>query len=156
MAAIATAAPRFDMGRVVSRTFGSIGRNWLVFGALALVLSGMPYLIVGGLQMQLFQGAVATQSPTTADVSRILGLGGFVMVSGLVSFICVFVLQASLVHGVVADLNGNKASFGDCLSTGFRHFLPVLAISILMVIALAFGFILLIVPGVLMVLAWCV
>ena len=39
------AAPRFEIGRVLSRMSGVVARNFLVFAGLALILSGLPHLL---------------------------------------------------------------------------------------------------------------
>lgn len=157
MTAAVMAAPRFDMGRVVKRTFEAIGRNLPVFGLLAVLLAGIPEAIaIAGQVAAEGAGASSSTSFVTTFASGNVEAGLLQAIGGIARFVGTYVLQAALIHGVVADLNGRKASFGDCLSTGFRFFWPVLAIAILTGIALVFGFILLIVPGVLMALAWTV
>jgi MFS family permease len=142
MTTMAATPPRFDMGRVIQRTFGTVGRNWVTFAILALPLSALPQAL---LQMQM-AGARGLEAPA-------LGFGFGV---ALIALVGGFILQAGLTYGSVADLNGRKASLGECLSVGLRNILPLLGLSILMGLALAAGFILLIVPGVLMALAWSV
>ncbi len=143
MTAAATVGSRFDMGRVASRTFGAIGRNFAVFGLLALLLAGIPQGIARYFAQETVHGGG-------------LGSGLITACSSLLGFIGLNMLQAALIHGTVADLNGRRANFGECLSTGLRFLLPVIGISILTGVAVAIGFILLIVPGVLLLLAWCV
>jgi len=142
MTAATTTSARFDMGRVASRTFGVIGRNFVVFTLLALVLAGVPEAITHYFaQTKPLGGGLETSFLSAAF--------------GLIGFIALSVLQAALVHGTIADLNGKKASFGDCLATGMRFLWPVVGVSLLLGLAVGFGFLLLIVPGVLMGLAWC-
>ncbi len=143
MTAAAVVTSRFEMGRVVSRTFGVIGRNFVAFLLLALVLAGIPEAIT----------RYFTQSQGAASFSLTRSLLSFAF--SVVGFMALSVLQAALVHGSIADLNGKKASFGDCLATGMRFLWPVIGVSLLTGLAVGFGFILLIVPGVLMGLAWC-
>lgn len=143
MTAAAISSARFEMGRVVSRTFGVIGRNFVVFAVLALIVAGVPVVLVNYLTEAAAAGA-------TFDAR--LGSG----IASLISFLASCVLQAALIHGTISDLNGRKAAFGDCLATGMRFLLPVVGVSILTGLAVALGFLLLIVPGVLMGLAWCV
>lgn len=142
MTAAVTTSSRFDMGRVASRTFGVIGRNFVVFVLLTLLLAGIPQAIV----RYLAQMRTAGFSLETSLISVVLGL---------ISYAAMNVLQAALVHGTVADLNGKKASFGDCLATGMHFLWPVVAVSFLTGLGIFCGFVLLIVPGVLMALAWC-
>ena len=151
MTAAITTAPRFDMGRVVSRTFGAIGQNWLVFGLLALLLASAPQAAVGFARVAMSGSLISGVATTFSWQAFGLAIG-----AGLVGLLSSCVLQAALTHGTVSYLNGRPASFGDCLSTGVRLLFPVLGIGILLGLALVFGLILLIVPGVLMGLAWIV
>ena len=143
MTAEALGAPRFDIGRVVKRAFGSIGRNLGAFSLLTMLLVGIPDILANS-------GRMLSAGAPWLEGGALQGLGS------LINLVGVYVLQAALIHGVVADLNGRKASFGDCLATGFRFFLPVLAIAILTGLGVAVGLVLLIVPGVLLALAWAV
>jgi hypothetical protein len=145
MTAFATTAPRFDMGRVVQRTFGVTGRNWQAFGLLTLILAGIPQLALGLVQVPMRTNPTDSLRyfPLLILVGLLAGLGGLV-------------LQAGVIHGTVRDLNGQRVSFGECFGAGVRFFLPVLGLGILMGLGLMVGFILLIVPGVLLYLAWIV
>lgn len=144
MTAAATTSSGFDVGRVMSRTFGVIGRNLLVFGILSLALAGVPQ----GIARYFSQASVLGTGGLNAALISVL--------AGLLSFIGANVLQASVIHGTISDLNGKKANLDDCIATGLKYLLPVIGISILTAFALAAGFILLIVPGVMMAMAWCV
>lgn len=140
----------FNMGRVASRTFGAIGRNFITFFILAAI-AVIPqqvlttYLGVGRLARP---GLVQPQ-----DLPHVWGLWAIAMLAGIVF---TSILQAALVHGTVADLNGKKASLGDCLQTGLSNCLPVIGLSLLFGLVLGLGFVLLIVPGVIIGLAWIV
>lgn len=46
MADIAFGEARFDFGRVVGQTFGLIGRNFVLYAFLALILVGIPRFAV--------------------------------------------------------------------------------------------------------------
>ena len=140
----------FDMGRVVSRTFETIGRNAPAFLALA-ILAVIPQLVLAAVL-----GVGTGMRPNQIDPSKIFHMYGLMMVVGLASMIFSAILQAALVHGTISDLNGNKASFGDCLGTGIRTCLPVIGLTIVFSVAIFFGFILLIVPGVMLSIAWAV
>jgi hypothetical protein len=66
------------------------------------------------------------------------------------------ILQCTIIYGTVNDLNERKVSIGESLSVGLRAFLPVLGLGILLGLAVALGFVLLIVPGIMLAVAWCV
>ena len=140
------APPRFDMGRIIQRTFGTVARNWVAFGILALPFSVIP-------QALLQWDIVGIRPDTGAGVGPALGFGGGL---SLIALVGGFILQAALTYGSVADLNGRRASIGECLSVGLRNILPLLGLGVLMGLAVTLGFALFIVPGVLMILAWSV
>jgi hypothetical protein len=140
----------FEMGRVVSRTFGAIGRNWVSFFSLA-VIAVTPQVILAA-----YLGIGAMARGRAIEPGQLFHLWGKIGIAYLAGLVLGSVLQAALVHGTVSDLNGKKASFADCLQTGLRTCLPVIGLSIVFGIALMFGLVLLVVPGVLMFLAWAV
>lgn len=133
----------FDIGDVVNRTFGAISRNFVTFFLLSAVLVGVPTLTIGFVQLGVSVG----------DGSAFLTLLGLAFIVNLAA---AYVLQGALIHGAVVDFNGKKASFGDCLSTGLKHMLPLIAIAILMWLGIMLGMLLLIVPGVILSLMWIV
>ena len=151
MATIETRRQTFDMGRVVSRTFGSIGRNAATFFVLAIVLVGIPIFGLNWLQSQL--NPVLNPGASAAGG---LAFTTYTIVSPFLRLFLSGLLQAVLVYGVVSDLNGKRASIGESLSTGLRYAVPVAAISFLAGLGAAFGLILLIVPGLMLATAWIV
>ncbi len=128
----------FRISEVATRTFGAISRNFGVFFALSATLAGVPAFLIGLADLET--GAFAA--------AGILG--------GLISFVSAYILQGALIHGAVVDFNGGRAKFGDCLSTGLKHFLPLLAIAILMALGVWAGMILLLVPGIILSIMWIV
>lgn len=148
MTAIAADAPTLDIAKVIGSTFGVLGRNFLPFLGMTALLVGAPMAIVSLGLLDLI----------AAPDNMNLGLEAFgtFAIGFLVSIITNALLQGALVYGTVRDLNGARASFGECLAMGLRNLLPVLLLSILMALALIVGFLLLIVPALMMLAAWCV
>ncbi|WP_296596384.1 hypothetical protein [Phenylobacterium sp.] len=141
-------AAKLDIGQVIEGTFKVLGRNIVTFGVLALILSGIPTAIVAYFQ--------ATNIESAANFELRPGYFQAIGFSGLAALITSAILQGALVYGTVQDLNGQRPSIADCLTTGLRAFLPLIGLTILLFIALMFGLILLIVPGIMMGCAWCV
>jgi hypothetical protein len=155
MAGVAAASTRFELSRVIQRTFACLGRNLGVFALLALLLAGAPAALTGGLFALASMNA--TPGPVTNADSGLVAIGASAF--GLTYFIgaiAAFVLRGAIVYGAVADLNGRRASFGECLSTGMRHVGWLILLAIVVTIAEVFGFILLLVPGLMMLTAWIV
>jgi hypothetical protein len=109
---------------------------------------GIPTAVVGLLQGDLTRATLASGA-FGANIGRSL-IGGFI--AGLFGLI----LQGTIIYGAVGDLNGRPVSVTDSLRVGLRAFLPLLGLGILLGLAIGLGLILLIVPGVLLALAWCV
>ncbi len=148
MAVMQAELARFEMGRVVKRTFSVIGHNIGTFALLSLI-PGIPLAAMNWGMAGLPRGAALLSQ---LSVGRI----GLFALAALVYVVCMFVLQASVVHGTVTDLNGKRASFGSCLSTGLSHFVPLLLIAIVEGIGIMLGLVLLVVPGIMMAVAWSV
>ncbi|OHB28442.1 MAG: hypothetical protein A2790_15615 [Phenylobacterium sp. RIFCSPHIGHO2_01_FULL_69_31] len=144
----ATESSKLDIARVISGTFAVLGRNIVPFGLLALVLSGIPTAVIAYFQ--------ATNIDPDAAFSLRPGYFQAVGFSGLAALITSAILQGALVYGTVQDMNGQRPGIADCLATGLRAFLPLIGLTILLAIAIVFGMILLIVPGIMMACAWCV
>jgi hypothetical protein len=128
MVAITARRPRFELGRVVSRTFGTLRRNLLVFGLLGLSVLGLPEAVMNWLISQQFFAHIQGPPVTFAAV--------------LVAAVLGTILQAAIVQGVVLDQEGETADFGRCLSAGLRFLLPLLGTSLLVGLALAAGLLL--------------
>lgn len=137
---------RFDMGRVITGTFGVIGRNFAPFALLALLLGGLPNLLVGLLQARFVDEAAPFQPS---------GLG-VLLLSLLIMLSTAFVLQAAVVHATVTDLNGRRVVLGDSLKVGVRNCLPLIGLAILSALGVALGTMLLIIPGLILAVLWSV
>ena len=134
---------KLSFGRVIQETFGVVRRNLGLFLTLIVGSLIIPGVIIGLGVMQFSTGGM------TAGWS-LIGLGYLVMMAAFA------VLQPAMIHGAFADLSGRRTTASDCLSSGFRHAVPVFLIMLLSGIAMMFGFVLLVVPGLMMLTAWLV
>jgi hypothetical protein len=139
---------------VVERTFASIGRNFPAFLFLAALLGGVPRVLTGA----LFTAAAGPQpTPAAGEQAHLLAVGFSVIGAVyLVGAIAGYVLQAAIIYGTIVDLNGRRASFGECLSVGLRHWFWLLLLAVTVTVAEAFGYVFFIVPGLMMATAWIV
>lgn len=135
---------RFDLGRVIERTFGSIGDNAATLLLSALLFVGLP---------QALWGLVSANWVTEYGwgIAFLGGVGGWI-----VTMACSVLLQGVVTHTVVADLLGKKASMGESVSAALRSFWLLLGVGVLGGLAIALGTLLLIVPGVFLMLIWFV
>jgi hypothetical protein len=134
----------FDLSRVVERTFASIGQNWLVFLVLSVVLVGLPSVVSG-----YGQSLLVSPSPSF-NASLLLMIGGLLTVIGGI------ILQGTVVFATVSGFNGKPIDVGGALAVGLRFFFPLLGLAILMGLGLFLGFVLLIIPGLILMVVWVV
>lgn len=135
---------RFDLGRVIERTFGAIGANGLPLFLMALIFVGLPQaaLAWGQAQFTRFESDLATAGVIVWVISLVVGM------------VCSVVMQGLVTHVVVADIQGRKASLGESLNVALRSFWPLLGAGIVAGLAMMLGLVLLIVPGILIFLIW--
>jgi len=148
-----TETPDFTMGGVASATFGSIGRNFTTFALLAL-LAEVPIQTVAWYSYKAQIGAIQAGALNNAAT-----LVKYLATSTAMSFptvIMAYVLQAAIVYGTITDLNGRRASFGSCLSTALKVILPLIGLSIVSTFGVMLGFVLLVVPGIILALGWAI
>lgn len=143
MADIALGEARFDFGHVVGETFGLIGRNFLVFAALAIALVGVPRFGITYLQMMLLneRSALAAWVP---------------LASVLVSLVTSYILQGTLTRASVDDLSKKGVSIGAALGDGLRYFFPLFIVALLTGLGVVIGLVLFVLPGVFLMVRWVV
>jgi hypothetical protein len=133
---------RLSLGRVVRGTFASLGANAQVFLPLAFVLGGAPTALAS---------LGSFTAPATEPFSSPIGAVGFV-----VSIVASLVLQGAIVSGVHAHLSGARPTGRELLSLGLRRALPLFGLALLSGLAIGFGMLLLIVPGLILASIWSV
>lgn len=138
------ATDTFQIGRTVTRTFTVVGRNLVTFLIVAAIL------LLPNMVMSFIVGTPNAMSAIRMN-GALLGITSF-----LVTIICTYLLHAALVQATITDLNGEKPNLGRALSTAFGVALPVVAISLITWAGVVLGMILLIVPGLMLMCAWCV
>jgi len=97
MASAAVPVLRFDVGRVVERTFSSITRNFPVFLLLTLLLAGVPAVLTG--LLLYLAGIGAAGAAANANLSQLFTTGAAGGgLAALVGAIASFILQAAVVY----------------------------------------------------------
>lgn len=131
----------FDLGRVIERTFKSIVQNWASFLGTSAVLIGLPSVLqVYGQTLAIFD-----QNLT----------GWALVVVGWVAWIIgIYILQGMVVKIAVAGFNGKTMNPMDALTAGVKLFLPLFGLGIVVGLGIFLGFLLLIVPGVILAVIW--
>lgn len=140
---------RLDIGRVISRMFSAIGANLLPFLILATLLAGIPAVLVN-----LGTGYLARLILESSQYTPLLPL--LPLAIGLVAAIPAYILMGAVTHGSLVFYNGGQASLGESLATGLRSSIPLIGVGVVASFATGFAFLLLVIPGLLLLTRWAV
>lgn len=154
MATVVPPAGNFEMGRVFGRTIEVVGRNLALYMALAVILVGLPTILFQ-LMVPLAGDPNALEDVRTGSISAATYFG-VIGIGGVISWIFRSFLQATLVRATVEDLSNRRPGFADCFTTGLTQLLPVILIAIVAAVGIFFACFLLIVPGIMLAIAWSV
>ncbi len=139
----------FAIGRVISNSFSAIGGAPLAFLAIALVLGGLPSLL-----MEMAIADLATDSPTVERFASTLGpaYGGILLLR---------LLLWPLAHGLLVllaldALAGRAVDLRRAVGTALRRWGFAIALTLLTWIGISIGFMVLVVPGLVLLLNWFV
>jgi len=142
---MATAVPgkSIDLGSVISKAMDVLGKNAPGFLGVGLILSGVPAFLMQYLMM----GMIASSTdPASMGGAVILGL----LLSILVMVVTAALLQGVLLRSAILHLGGRPADIGGSVNSAMGMILPIIGLSIVVGLCVMFGFLLLIVPGVIL------
>jgi len=125
----------FSVGSVLSRAAGLMTRHLLLFAGVSLVAQ---------LPSELVTLSMAGHPVSPHALARSLGI------TWLLVMILVPVSQTVIYHAAFQDMLGRPIRLGDSLGVAVRLFLPVLGALICMGLAVGFGLLLLVVPGIML------
>lgn len=139
------------IGRIFERSFATIGHNLAVTIGLALLFGAIPSAL-------MTWGVTYLQRTDFREYSAafIAGLYAAMLTSWIMGLAINALVQGVLTQATLAESEGRKASIGECIRAALPVILPLIGLSILLALGVAVGFILLIVPGVMLYLAWSV
>lgn len=138
--ASAAQSTNIDPGRVISRGFEALSKNFVPFFGVALLFGGLPTLL-----MQYFMLSAAQTTDPAAMFS--LANGGVLAGSFIVTAIGGALLQAALVRSTIFYLSGRDADAGGSALAALMLVLPIIGVEICSSVLIGVGFLLLIVPG---------
>jgi len=141
-----------SIGRIFSRAFETMGSNPITVFGISFLFTALPTFVVNYIGRGL---GYSQQNMMTGAISPLLFVT-FTLVSLLVGVVLTMLTQGALVRVTAAHLQGREASFGEAAMTGLRNALPLFALAILLGLGLMLGFLLLIVPAVILYLMWAV
>lgn len=141
-----------SIGRIFSRAFGTMGSNPVTVFGISLVFSALPGVVINLVSQRL---GYVPQNLATGVITPVLYYTIAAVVSVL-SIAFVMLAQGALVRATAAHSEGREASFAESAMTGLRVIVPLFVLGLLLAIGVGFGFLLLIVPGVILYLMWAV
>jgi uncharacterized membrane protein len=139
----------FSAGRLLGRVFATIAHNPIPTIGLAFLIGAIP----GALTTYILQLA---RPEIIAEKGLGLGFYGLTLSSWILGMIVGALTQAALTRSTVAEAEGRRTTIGECLSAGLAVLLPLIILSILLALGVALGFMLLIVPGIILYCMWSV
>jgi hypothetical protein len=153
------AAERFQIGDVVSQTFAVVGRKLQILLLLALICLILPPLLAGVLEISSYD----LSRPATSFMDALRGANAARgQVNPLINyplsvltFIGSFYFVIFTTQIVVTDLAGDSPQ-KDRFTLAWRRFLPYVGVLLLVTLATMAGFIFLIVPGIMIAIAFAV
>jgi hypothetical protein len=149
MATIASDHDRsVSVGRVLSRAFETIGANPLATLGIAFLFNALPITLVG-YAVQNWQMDSVLRLDRTAAIALAL-------LSFVIAILLAMITQGALVRATVAHSEGRRSGFGESAMAGLVVAVPLFLLGLLGAIGVALGFVLLIVPGVMLYVMWSV
>jgi hypothetical protein len=139
---------KIDIGRVVQRGFSAIGGNLLPFTLIALLFAALPgfamnYVLLG-------------QATAGGGLSFGASYWGSYAALLLLTVFGAYLLQATVVRSVILELSGRDTDVQGSLVAALGLVLPMIGLTIVSSIAIAFGMLLLLVPGIILYVMWIV
>jgi hypothetical protein len=127
----------FNIGRVINRSTTVLSRNFLPFFVVAAI-AYLPTLLL----------MKVADDPTAGILAGLFSLF-LLLVFSIVS-------QAVIVHAAFQDMRGRPVRLGESLGVGLARLFPIVGLAIVMAILGGIGFMLLFVPGLILLTMWFV
>ena len=145
----------FNFGRTLSRAFALMRDSLASVGVFILVLQLINGAISFVTQQQLV-AAIADAAETAEPGAAPLAMFASPWYWGsiLTSLVIGSLLYAGATAGFLKVTRGEPASLGDCFQAGIAKFLPVLGLTILWWLGVALGWMLLLIPGLILITMW--
>jgi hypothetical protein len=152
MTTAAAPSGRFEIGRVISRTFNSVGDNILSLLIISVLLVAAPAAAVAWIQ----QAFLTNQGIAVSGVSAVITDGAASLVLGLLQFALQAAAQGAIFYCVVSYLSGRRAVLGDAISTGLAHWWRLWLVGVCTTFMTVLGAFAFLIPGIMLAIRWSV
>ncbi|MFM5886512.1 MAG: hypothetical protein ACKOQ3_14490 [Novosphingobium sp.] len=143
----------FSFGRTLSRTFGLVRDGLPTVGVFMLIIqivsTASSFVLQGQIAGEFQQQAAAGLVEPTAMFSSL-----WYWLTIIVGLVLGVIVYTGSIHGFLAVERKAPVSIGECFAFGFSTFLPGLGLLILWILGVGLGWILLIVPGLILITMW--
>lgn len=143
----------YNFGRTLSRAFTLVREGLPTVGVFMLIVQVVSTLISFGLQ-----GQIAAEFQQSAAIGAVAPLAIFssawYWLTAVVSLVLGVVVYTGSIYGFLAVDRGAPVSVGECFSFGLAKFLPGLGLLILWGLGVALGWVLFLVPGLILITMW--
>lgn len=146
----------FNIGRTISRAFSLIISTISSVGLFILVIQLISAIVQYIAQSFMMDGIVGVQTAGDPEAALAIFTSGWYWALIVLSVLLGSLSFAGSLHGFLKAANRDAVSIGDCVSAGLAKLLPVLGLTILWFLGVGLGWILLIVPGVILITMWSV
>ena len=139
----------FDVGRVVSSTFGVLKNNLIPFMLVTFVGAGIPMMFFSMWPVFLGVGeGINIFDPSWAEGIPWEGIIGPAIALYLLYMVLIIIVYAAVIHMTMNALNEREVRLGEALKSSLGLFLPLLAIGILVFFGMVIGFVPFVIPGI--------
>lgn len=137
-----------SIGRIFSRAFGTLGSNPVATLGIAFLFGALPSMLLVYL--------IASSGEQAVDFLGLATTIALTMFSAVIAILLSMITQGALVRATVAFDEGRKASLGESAMAGLSVALPLFLLGVLSALGIALGFLLLLVPGIILYVMWSV
>ena len=137
-AAVRLAESDFRVGQVLRRAVSILLRRFLPFFVVTVV-TFLPVILLG---------ALTTAIPESDAAQNFIMLG--------LAFVWLMVLSAVILHAAFQEMRNRPVNLVGSLKVGLRRFLPLILLGCVEGVLIVFGFMLLVVPGLILYTMWFV
>ena len=136
---------KIQLGVVWQRSLRTFGRAPVTFIALVLLPLIVSVIQIGLRLMTVFASG---QPDLKAQPSTGLVIAGLVLT--ILQYVVQIVSQGATIHIAARLLAGDRFTWSNAIGVGFRRFFPLIGAAILVTLSIFVGFLLLIVPGIIL------
>ena len=142
----------FSIGSVIGETFSLYGGNFLKFSLIGILIY-LPILVILALTLgvEAVTGAgmfdFETGTPDPGAVAAMAGGLGLTMVLTLVAFA---LGSGAITYGAIESKSGQQVSVGGMLGRAFVRMVPLIGASLLVFVLVFLGFMLFVIPGIIL------